>query len=106
MAIEKNNESLEEQIVAQDTNVDMEPDAPEEPLVQIDQEGNAVEVSEEEAAGPQEDFYANLAETLDERTLQSIGSDLVSLYKADKGSRKSWEDSYTRGLDFITDSYR
>jgi hypothetical protein len=44
MAIEKNNESLEEQIVAQDTNVDMEPDAPEEPLVQIDQEGNAVEV--------------------------------------------------------------
>ena len=106
MAIEKNNESLEEQIVAQDTNVDMEPDAPEEPLVQIDQEGNAVEVSEEEAAGPQEDFYANLAETLDERTLQSIGSDLVSLYKADKGSRKSWEDSYTRGLDFVTDSYR
>jgi hypothetical protein len=106
MAIEKNNESLEEQIVAQDTNVDMEPDASEEPLVQIDQEGNAVEVSEEEAAGPQEDFYANLAETLDERTLQSIGSDLVSLYKADKGSRKSWEDSYTRGLDFITDSYR
>jgi hypothetical protein len=56
MAIEKNNESLEEQIVAQDTNVDMEPDASEEPLVQIDQEGNAVEVSEEEAAEPQEDF--------------------------------------------------
>jgi hypothetical protein len=82
------------------------PDVPEEPLVQIDQEGNAIEVSEEEAAGPQEDFYANLAETLDERTLQAIGSDLVSLYKADKGSRKSWEDSYTRGLDFITDSYR
>ena len=84
MAIEKNNESLEEQIVAQDTNVDMEPDAPEEPLVQIDQEGNAVEVSEEEAAGPQEDFYANLAEILDERALRSIGSNLVALYKSDK----------------------
>jgi predicted nucleic acid-binding Zn-ribbon protein len=49
MAIEKNNESLEEQIIAQDTNVEMEADASEEPLVEIDQDGNAVEVTEEEA---------------------------------------------------------
>jgi hypothetical protein len=107
MAIEKNNESLEEQIIAQDTNVEMEADASEEPLVEIDQDGNAVEVTEEELnASSQEDFYANLAEILDERALRSIGSNLVALYKSDKSSRQSWEDSYTRGLDFITDSYR
>ena len=107
MAIEKNNESLEEQIIAQDTNVEMEADASEEPLVEIDQDGNAVEVTEEELnASSEEDFYANLAEILDERALRSIGSNLVALYKSDKSSRQSWEDSYTRGLDFITDSYR
>ena len=92
MAIEKNNESLEEQIIAQDTNVEMEADASEEPLVEIDQDGNAVEVTEEELnASSEEDFYANLAEILDERALRSIGSNLVALYKSDKSSRQSWK---------------
>ena len=112
MAVEKNNENLttqaddEIEIESQDANVELEAEAPEEPIVQIDQEGNAQEVTEEELEPGEENFYANLAEDMDERVLQKLGLELVSFYKSDKNSRKSWEDGYRKGLDFITDSYR
>ena len=44
-------------------------------------------------------FYENLAEYIDEDILNSIGSDLVAAFNADKDSRKEWEESYTEGLD-------
>ena len=112
MAIEKNNENKrtpqddEIEIESQDANVEIEGEADAEPVVQIDQEGNAQQVTEEDLQPREENFYANLAEDLDERSLQKLGLELVSFYKSDKNSRKSWEDGYTRGLDFITDSYR
>jgi len=112
MAVEKNNENLRTQaddeieIESQDANVELEAEAPEEPIVQIDQDGNAQEVTEEELEPGEENFYANLAEDMDERVLQKLGLELVSFYKSDKNSRKSWEDGYRKGLDFITDSYR
>ena len=58
-----------------------------------------VEGEEETPERPQDDFNANLAEFMVERTLQRMGSDLVSEYKKDKTSRKEWEDAYIKGLD-------
>jgi len=43
-------------------------------------------------------FGANLAEHCDEGCLQEISSELQGLCKADKNSRKDWEDTYVKGL--------
>ena len=53
------------------------------------------ELDEEEEV----EFDANLAEYCDEACLQEISSELISLCKADKSSRKEWEDTYIKGLD-------
>ena len=37
-------------------------------------------------------FLIDLSEDMDERTLQSMASDLIAEYKKDKNSRKEWED--------------
>ena len=62
------------------------------------------EVDEEEVVG-QSDFYANLAEELEETVLNKISSQLVEEYKRDKDSRRDWEDGYTNGLDLLGFKY-
>jgi len=59
----------------------------------------------EEQAEVQEDFYANLAENLDDRVLTSMAQQLISDYKKDKESRGDWEKSYTSGLDLLGFKY-
>jgi hypothetical protein len=54
---------------------------------------------------PQEDFYKNLAEEMDERQLQDLANQLISDYKNDKETRKDWEESYTKGLDLLGFKY-
>ena len=44
---------------------------------------------------------SNLAEYMDERDLDSLASELVSQFDADRMSRADWEDSYVRGLDLL-----
>ena len=98
MAVEKQNpettDILEEEIQ----------DSPEgvRPEVDVDIEGEE-EVVEER---PQDDFNANLAESMDERTLKEMGSDLVEEYKKDRTSRKEWEDAYIKGLDLLGTRYQ
>lgn len=43
----------------------------------------------------------NLAEYLDEDVLNSIATELVTYFQADKDSRKEWEDTYIKGLDLL-----
>ena len=43
----------------------------------------------------------NLAEYLDEDILNSIATELVTYFQADKDSRKEWEDTYIKGLDLL-----
>jgi len=90
MAVEKNNEFIEEEVVEQ----------PEGLPVDITIEGE-----EEVEERPQDDFNANLAEEMDERTLREMSSTLVQDYKKDKGSRKDWEDAYIKGLDLLGTKY-
>ena len=54
---------------------------------------------------PEEQFYSNLAENLDESILSQIGSELVSNYEDDKRSRQQWVDSYVKGLDLLGFKY-
>ena len=44
-----------------------------------------------EQMDPGEDFYANLAESIDEGELGRIYSDALGDFQADKSSRKEWE---------------
>jgi hypothetical protein len=43
-------------------------------------------------------FDSNLAEFIDEGDLREIASELVYLAKADRDSRKDWEETYIKGL--------
>ena len=44
---------------------------------------------------------SDLAEYMDERDLDSLASELVSQFDADRMSRADWEDPYVRGLDLL-----
>lgn len=46
-------------------------------------------------------FDANLAEWMDEQTLQAISSDLRFAIDEDKQSRRDWEDALTKGMDLL-----
>lgn len=48
-----------------------------------------------------EDFGANLAEFMDEASLQSLASELLADYDADVASRKDWLDTYIKGLELL-----
>ena len=49
----------------------------------------------------QGDFNANLAESIDENELASLGSELVSDVEADQNSRKDWADMLVKGLEVL-----
>ena len=97
MAVEKNNEIIEEEArVTEEVQ-----EQPEGMPVDVTIEGEE-EVVEER---PQDDFNANLAEDMDERDLRSMANELVDEYKKDKLSRKDWEDAYIKGLDLLGTKY-
>jgi hypothetical protein len=92
MAVEKVTEELAEEVVEQ----------PEGLPVEVEVEGEE-EVIEEK---PQDDFNANLAESMDERELKDMAMELIEEYKKDKTSRKEWEDAYIKGLDLLGTKYQ
>ena len=53
----------------------------------------------EELLGPDHD--SNLAEFIDETTLESMASELVSDFEADRESRSDWARAYVKGLDLL-----
>lgn len=46
----------------------------------------------------EDNFYSNLAETMDEDTLLKIGRQVVEAFEADEASRKDWEDTLETGF--------
>jgi len=54
-----------------------------------------------EQMDPGEDFYSNLAETIDEFELGRIYSNAMADFQADKSSRKEWEQQYKEGLEYL-----
>ena len=69
------------------------------PDVEILEDGSAIVGEQEKEIDTS--FGGNLAESLDDNTLQEIASELMGKYEEDKDSRKDWEDSYRKGLDLL-----
>jgi len=77
---------------------------PEQVDTVLDEEDNVI-AGTPPIIAPEEQFYSNLAENLDESILSQIGSELVSNYEDDKRSRQQWVDSYVKGLDLLGFKY-
>ena len=90
MAIEKNNPT-EEEVAEQPEGL------PPEVMV---------EGEEEIEERPQDDFNANLADSMSDQTLNAMAMDLIQEYKKDKLSRKEWEEAYIKGLDLLGTKYQ
>jgi hypothetical protein len=75
----------------------------------IPEEGLDVVLPEEDVVPEEtveENFYGNLAETMDERALSRLALDLIADYKKDRVSRLDWEQTYVQGLDLLGFKYQ
>ena len=54
---------------------------------------------------PNQDHFANLAESLDDGVLESLGSKMIDQYTEYRESRADWEDTYRNGLDLLGFKY-
>ena len=81
--------------IESDNPINEEVDVEEEAVVTLPPEEGEEEVTEES----EQDFYANIAEDIDDKALSQLASDLISEYDSDRESRKDWEDTYRNGLD-------
>jgi hypothetical protein len=83
-----------------DISVEMEDDLPSDIEIEFDTETGGALVN----IGAEEDdvaFDSNLAEVIEPDVLQLISSDLMSLFDADKSSRKEWEEQYSKGMKML-----
>ena len=78
----------------QEATFEVEPDGG----VTVDFTSTTVEMI---AEAPVQEWYANLAETLDDETLGEISNTVYNNYDADKNSRQEWESMFERGLDLL-----
>ena len=62
---------------------------------------DGLEIEIEPESEKSDDFYANLAEEIDDRVLQSIASDLTSDFEGDIAARKDWIQTYVDGLELL-----
>lgn len=83
--------------------------APEEPALEIEIVNpdevtigiDGMEITIDPDRMPDEEFDANLAETLDESYMAELASDLIADFDADVASRRDWVDTYIDGLDLL-----
>jgi hypothetical protein len=88
--------------LAQDAEpIEIEIVDPEEVHIGID--GLQIDIEKDETDG--EEFDANLAEFIDEGSIQSMAGDLVGDIDNDRSSRKDWEKTYTEGLKLLGLNY-
>ena len=102
MVDEVTQQDIEETNVAEDPEgLPEQLPGSEEVNVEIIREGEEQPIMEEEG----EDFFANLAEDMDETVLGRLASGLISDYKKDRDSRGDWEKGYISGLDLLGFKY-
>ena len=87
--------------IESDNPINEEVDVEEEAVVTLPLEEGEEEITEE----TEQDFYANLAEEIDDKALSQLASDLITEYDSDKTSRKDWEETYRNGLDLLGFKY-
>ena len=73
------------------------------PDIEIELEIEAPEGEEvvEESKAEEDSFDENLAESMDESDLQSLGEDLVADFEKDINDRKEWMQTYVEGLKLL-----
>jgi len=83
---------LEENLLADDISIEIEPD---------DEGGAEVVFGEDDDLGEPENFYDNLAEFVSDETLADVASYVSQSVDDDKSSRDDWIDTYTKGLELL-----
>jgi len=83
---------LEENLLADDISIEIEPD---------DEGGAEVVFGEDDDLGEPENFYDNLAEFVSDETLADVASYVSQSVDDDKSSREDWVDTYTKGLELL-----
>lgn len=85
---------------APNTSIEIEQEDFPEIEILLEDDGSAtVEIDEED--DNEVDFYANLAEVIDEDDLNRMSTDLQAMFEADKASRADWEMVYAKGLELL-----
>ena len=101
MAIEKSLYAAPQGLAslnAQDESpIEIEIEDPES--VRIGMDGLEIEITPDKES--EDDFDANLAEYLDEQTLETLSSDLLGDFNDDVNSRKDWMQTYVDGLELL-----
>jgi hypothetical protein len=86
-----------DELAEQESPLEIEIENPEGVTIGMD----GLEIEIEPASEKNDDFYANLAEEMDDRVLQSLASDLTSDFEADVAARKDWIQTYVDGLELL-----
>ena len=84
-------------LAEQESPLEIEIENPEGVTIGMD----GLEIEIEPESEKSDDFYANLAEEMDERVLQSLASDLTSDFEGDVAARKDWIQTYVDGLELL-----
>ena len=87
-----------EALAVQEPEIEIEIENPD--AVTIGMDGLEISLTPEEDT-EDEKFEANIADEVDEQTLQSLAGDLIGDYESDLTSRKDWLRTYTDGLKFL-----
>jgi hypothetical protein len=96
MSIEKSLYQAPQGLETIGPDIEIEIEDPESVTIGID--GMEIEI---EPAKESEDFNANLAEFLDDGTLEEIVGDLIADFDDDISSRKDWIQTYVDGLELL-----
>jgi len=105
MAVEKSITQLmatpqEAEVEIETTEEEQMPLFASDDTVMLD-DGSAIVGYVEDETPEDSDFYANLADEMDEGDLDELVTELLSSYKDDLESRQDWLDQYTDGLDLL-----
>jgi len=97
MAIEKSLYQAPQGLEAIGPEIEIEIEDPESVTIGMD----GLEIEIEPAKESEEDFNANLAEFLDQGTLEEIVGDLIADFDDDIASRRDWMQTYVDGLELL-----
>ena len=89
--------------VSPQPDIEIEVQDPEEMHIGIG--GIEIDLEPNKSINHNDDFYANLADDLDEGELNSIAAELIELVDQDIYSRKDWAETYVKGLEVLGMKY-
>ena len=74
-------------------------------MVTLDDGSVEITIIPGEEGGDDDDFDANIAESMDEGELNKLADEIIGMVDADVDSRKEWADTFVKGLDVLGFKY-